>query len=62
MEKHSESYSKDQIDDAEKLCQLIQKVPDEKRQMVAAVVTAYIDGIEAGLRMAREEKERKVMK
>ncbi len=54
------NISKDQIDDAEKLCQLIQKVPDEKRQMVAAVVTAYIEGLEAGSRLA--EEERKVMK
>ena len=42
MAKQEKGYTPDQIKDAEKLCQLMQKVPDAKRQMFSVSVLAYM--------------------
>ena len=52
MAKQEKGYTPEQIKDAEKLCQLMQKVPDAKRQMFSVSVLAYIEaGIALGLEM-----------
>lgn len=65
MVKQEKGYTPDQIEDAEKWCQLLQKVPDEKRQMFSASVIAYMNGFEAGVALERKsmicEKERIVL-
>lgn len=54
MAKQEKGYTPDQIKDAEKFCQLIQKVPDAKRQMFSVSVLAYMNGFEAGLAIGRD--------
>lgn len=54
MAKQENGYTPDQIKDAEKLCQLMQKVPDEKRQMFSVSVLAYMNGFEAGSALGRD--------
>ena len=54
MAKQEKGYTPDQIKDAEKLCQLMQKVPDAKRQMFSVSVLAYMNGFEAGLALGRD--------
>lgn len=49
MVKQEKGYTPEQIKDAEKLCQLMQKVPDAKRQMFSVSVLAYMNGFEAGI-------------
>jgi len=56
MVKQEKGYTPDQIKDAEKLCQLMQKVPDAKRQMFSVSVLAYMNGFEAGLALGRDAK------
>lgn len=57
MTKQEKGYTPDQIRDAEKLCQLMQKVPDEKRQMFSISVLAYMNGFEAGIALGRDAKD-----
>lgn len=52
QEKH---YTPDQISDAEKLCQLLQKIPDTKRQIFSISALAYMSGFEAGIVAGRDE-------
>ncbi len=54
MAKQEKAYSPDQIKDVEKLCQLMQEVPDAKRQMFSVSVLAYMNGFEAGLAMGQD--------
>lgn len=58
MAKQEKGYTLDQIKDieksAEKLCQLMQKVPDEKRQMFSVSVLAYMNGFESGIALGRD--------
>ncbi len=54
MEKQKKGYTPEQIKDAEKLCQLIQKVPDAKRQMFSVSILAYMNGFEAGFAVGRD--------
>ena len=56
MAKQEKGYTPDQIKDAEKLCQLMQKVPDAKRQRFSVSVLAYMNGFEAGLALGRDAK------
>lgn len=49
------NYTPDQISDAEKLCQLLQKIPDAKRQMFSISALAYMNGFEAGIAVGRDE-------
>ena len=56
MAKQEKGYTPDQIKDAEKLCQLMQKVPDGKGQMFSVSVLAYMNGFEAGLALGRDAK------
>lgn len=56
MVKQEKGYTPEQIKDAEKLCQLMQKVPDAKRQMFSVSVLAYMNGFEAGLALGRDAK------
>ena len=41
-------YTPEQIHDAEKLCQLIQDIPETRRNVGIVFIKAYIDGFEAG--------------
>jgi len=54
MAKQEKGYMLDQIKDAEKLCQLMQKVPDTKRLMLSVSTCAYINGFEAGFALGRD--------
>lgn len=58
MAKQEKGYTQAQIKDvensAEKLCQLMQKVPDAKRQIFSVSVLAYMNGFEAGLALGRD--------
>lgn len=53
-QKQEKCYTPAQIEDAEKLCQLIQKVPDANRRMFSVSVLAYMSGFEAGLAAGRD--------
>ncbi len=57
MAKWEKGYTPEQIKDAEKLCQLMQKVPDAKRQMFSVSVLAYANGLEAGFALGRNAQE-----
>lgn len=54
MAEHEKGYTPEQIMYAEKMCQLMQKVPDAKRQMFSVSVLAYMNGFEAGLSLGRD--------
>lgn len=47
--KKTKGYTLEQIKSAEKLCQMLQQIPDAKRQMFSISVLAYMNGLEAGL-------------
>lgn len=49
-------YTLEQIADAEKMCQLMQGFPNEKRQLFAVSITSYINGIEAGMALERDSR------
>lgn len=51
-------FTPDQIKDAERLCQLMQEVPDTKRRMFSVSVLAYINGLETGIVLGRDAKRR----
>lgn len=44
-------YTQEQINNAEKMCQLIQSIPESRRQLCVVSMIAYMDGIEAGINM-----------
>ena len=46
MAKQEKGYTPDQIKDAEKLCQLMQKVPDAKRQGTNNRITVFLYSLE----------------
>ncbi len=49
-----EGYTPEQIGDARKLIEILMGVPEEKKVLFTAVVTAYMDGVETGTRIAKE--------
>lgn len=49
-----EGYTEEQIKDAKKIIDALLSVPAEKRPMLTAIATAYIDGIETGTRINRD--------
>lgn len=53
--KKAKHYTLEQIKDAEKLCQMLQQIPDAKRQMFSVSVLAYMNGLEAGLALGQEQ-------
>lgn len=53
--KQVKGYTPEQISDAEKLCQLINSVPEGKRSVFSIVILAYINGMEAGMVYAQEQ-------
>ena len=52
-----QSYTNEQVSSARRIINILMSVPKDKRPIVTAVTTAYIDGVEAGTRIA-EENER----
>lgn len=50
-------YTLDQIEDAEKLCQIMQKVPDSKRKIFSVSVFSYMNGFEAGIALERDAQK-----
>ena len=53
MAKQEKSYTAEQIRDAEKVCQLLQKVPDAKHQIFSISMLSYMNGLEAGLALGQ---------
>ena len=49
-------YTPEQISDAEKLCQLINSVPESKRSVFSIVMLAYMNGMEAGIVYAQDAR------
>jgi len=49
-------YSPEQISDAQKMCELINSVPEGKRSIVSVVMLAYMNGMEAGMVYAKDAK------
>lgn len=49
-----EGYTPEQIGGARKLVEVLMGVPEEKKMLFTAVVTAYMDGMETGTRIAKE--------
>lgn len=47
MEK-DKSFTPEQMSDAEHLLNELAKIPENKRPFIVAVITAYMNGIEAG--------------
>lgn len=46
------TYTDDQLSRAKKLINILMGAPNNKLAMVAAVTTAYMDGVEAGVLIA----------
>ena len=49
-------YTPEQISDAEKLCQLINSIPEGKRSDFSVVMLAYMNGMEAGMVYAQDAR------
>ena len=49
-------YTPEQISDAEKLCQLINSIPEGKRSVFSVVMLAYMNGMEAGMVYAQDAR------
>lgn len=47
----AKEFTQEQISNAEKMCQLIQSIPESRRQLCVVSMIAYMDGIEAGINM-----------
>lgn len=52
--KRVEGYTPEQISDAKRLIEILVGVPEDKRAIFTAITTAYIDGVETGVRIASE--------
>jgi hypothetical protein len=52
-----EGYTEDQVARARRLIVAMMGVPKENQPLFTAVATAYIDGVEAGTRIAKEMKQ-----
>lgn len=52
--KDIEKPTQEQLNGAEKLCQVIAGVPSGKRQIFEAVMLAYMNGMEAGIAYAKD--------
>ena len=48
------SYTSEQVNSARRIIDILMSVPEDKRPIVTAVTTAYIDGVEAGTRITQE--------
>lgn len=46
--KKENSFTPEQMSDVEQLLNELAKVPENKRPLVIAIITAYMNGIEAG--------------
>ena len=49
-------YTPEQISDAEKLCQLINSIPEGKRSVFSVVMLTYMNGMEAGMVYAQDAR------
>lgn len=45
----------EQVKDAEKLCQIIKATPANKRPLLVAMMSAYIDGIKQGMSLSNKQ-------
>ena len=54
MTTYEKDYTPEQINDVEKLCQIMQKVPDAKRQMFSVSALAYVNGLKAGIALGQD--------
>ena len=45
------------IADAEKICQLIKNIPEPRRQLYVLSMMTYMDGIEVGMALERDERK-----
>ncbi len=59
MAKLEKGYTTEQITEAEKWFQLMQKAPDTKRQMFSVSVLAYMNGFEAGFLAGQDMQTRR---
>lgn len=55
MMNKAEEYTQDQITDAEKLCQLIQDIPEPRRRLCTILMKVYMDGVETGETLRKKE-------
>lgn len=46
--KENTGYNEEQIKDAKKLCDILDTVPREKRNVFVAIASAFMDGMAAG--------------
>ena len=53
---HKKELSQEQIADAEKLCQFRQDIQTTEWQILRTILTAYMDGIGAGLQLSKKEE------
>lgn len=53
------SYTPDVVEDAEKLLNALEDIQAEKRPFVVTIMTAYMNGLEAGEAYAMQRMERK---
>lgn len=49
-------YTPEQVADAKKLCELINKIPAENRTFISIFMLAYMNGMEAGMMYAQNTK------
>ena len=54
--KKTTNYTPEQIEDAEKMCKLINKIPIENRTFVTTLMLAYMNGMEAGIAYAQDKR------
>lgn len=55
--KNKNGYTTEQISDAERMCQLINSVPEGKRSIFSVVILAYMNGMETGMVYAQDARE-----
>lgn len=51
------NYSSEQIENTRKLLDVLAAVPEQRRTYLTAMATAYVDGIEAGTRLAQKNRK-----
>ena len=54
--KQTKDYTPEQIASAERMCKLINEIPSENRAFISTFMLAFMNGMEAGVMYAQEQK------
>lgn len=58
--KENQGYTKKQISNARRLIEVLEKVPEEKRDFVAMLGVAFLSGVESSETLKNGKEEQKV--